>query len=130
MKIVRAKHELCSGCRACEEACSKVLFKEVNGEKSAIKITEKENGNFDINVCNQCGECINICPVEAIYRAKNGTVMINKDKCVHCYACVGFCPTLSMRYCKEVTGPFKCISCGACTRECPTGAIFMEEIEG
>jgi len=130
LKIVRTKPELCIGCRACEETCSKVLHKDTNNEKSAIIITEKENSTFDINVCNQCGECIPICPVEAIYRAKNGTVMINKDKCVHCYACVGFCPNLSMRYQKDVTGPFKCISCGACTRECPTGAIFMEEVQG
>ncbi len=127
MKIVKTKPELCIGCRACETACSKVLFKEDNPEKSAIKITEKNEGGFDINVCNQCGECIDICPVKAIYRAKNGTVMINKEKCVQCYACVGFCSYLSMRYQEDVFGPFKCIACGACTRECTTGAIFMDE---
>jgi carbon-monoxide dehydrogenase iron sulfur subunit len=114
--------------KACEEACSGVLFKENDPEKSAIRITEKEDGGYDINVCNQCGECINICQVQAITRNKNGIVMIDKDKCVQCYACVGFCPILAMRYQKDIVGPFKCISCGACTRACNTGAIFMEEI--
>ena len=28
MKIVATKPELCIGCRACEEACAKVLFKD------------------------------------------------------------------------------------------------------
>ncbi len=128
MKFVSTKPELCIGCRACEEACVKVRFKETDTTKSVIKVTELEDGKYDINVCNQCGECIEICPVQAIYRDKNGTIMIDKDKCVQCYACVGFCPTLSMRYHKEVFGPYKCISCGACTRACPTGAIFMEEV--
>jgi len=128
MKIVATKPELCIGCRACEEACAKVLFKDTDLEKSAIRITEKDDGGYDINVCNQCGECIDICQVQAIYRNKNGIVMIDKDKCVQCYACVGFCPTLSMRYHKDVVGPFKCISCGACTRACNTGVIFMEEV--
>lgn len=128
MKIVSTKPELCIGCRACEEACVEVNFKDTNLEKSAIRITELEDGSYDINVCNQCGECIEICPVQAISRNKIGTVMIDKNKCVQCYACVGFCPILAMRYQKEVFGPFKCISCGACTRACPTGAIFMEEV--
>jgi carbon-monoxide dehydrogenase iron sulfur subunit len=127
LKIVKTNPDLCTGCGTCEEVCSKTLFKEINRDKSAIVVTQKDGHSFDINVCNQCGECIDICPVEAIYRAKNGTVMIDKSKCVQCYACVGFCPTLSMRYHKDVTGPFKCIACGACTRQCPTGAIRMEE---
>lgn len=129
MKYVAAKPELCTGCKTCMEACAKVLFKDTDIEKSAIKISEKADGAFDINVCNQCGECIDICPVEAIYRNKAGTVMINKDLCVHCYACVGFCPILAMRYHKDVVGPFKCIACGACTRACPTGAIYMQQAE-
>lgn len=128
MKIVATKPKLCSSCKACEEACSKVLFKVNEPEKSAIRVTQKDNEGHDINVCNQCGECIDICPVQAIYRNKSNVVMIYKDKCVHCYACVGFCPTLAMRYAKDVVGPFKCISCGACTRACPTGAIFMKEV--
>jgi len=129
MKVVEKKAELCIGCHACEQACSKVLFKVEDPEKSAIRIFEKADEGFDINVCNQCGECIDICPVEAIYRGKNGSVMINKEKCVGCFACVGFCPISAMRQHKDYTEPFKCISCGACTRECPTEAIFMKEKE-
>lgn len=128
MKIVSTKPELCIGCRSCEEACADVLFKDTNLEKSAIKITELDDGGYDINVCNQCGECIEICPVKAISRNKNDIVMIDEDKCVQCYACVGFCPILAMRYQKDIFGPFKCIACGACVRACPTGAIFMEEV--
>ncbi len=128
MKIVATKPELCIGCGLCEEACSEVLFKEVDPEKSAIKITETDDGGYDINVCDQCGECLNICQVQAISRDRNGIVRIDKTKCVQCYACVGFCPILAMRYQEDIVGPFKCISCGACTRACTTGAIYMKEV--
>lgn len=129
MKFVAAKPELCKGCKACEEACAKVLYKDTDTEKSAIIVMPNNDSGFNINVCSQCGECIDICPVQAIYRNKNGVVMINKDTCVHCFACVGFCSILAMRYHKDVVGPYKCISCGACTRACSTGAIYMEEEE-
>ncbi len=128
MRIVASKPELCIGCKACEEACAKVLFKDTDTGKSAIKITPRDEGAYDINVCDQCGECFDICQVEAIYRNKNGIFLIDKDKCVHCYACVGFCPTLAMRYHVDVVGPIKCVSCGACARACNTGAIYMEEV--
>lgn len=128
MKIVAAKPELCIGCESCEEACSEVLFKTNDPGRSAIRISERGDGEYDINVCNQCGECIDICQVQAISRDKSGIVMIDKGRCVQCYACVGFCPIIAMRYQQDVVGPFKCISCGACTRACPTGAIYMKEV--
>ncbi|NMA55806.1 MAG: 4Fe-4S binding protein [Firmicutes bacterium] len=128
MKIVATKPELCIACKLCEEACSQALFGVTDSEKSAIRISENENGEYDINVCDQCGECLDICQVQALMRDENGIIVIDKDKCVHCYACVGFCPVLAMRYHQDIMGPFKCISCGACTEVCATGAIFMQEI--
>lgn len=79
-----------------------------------------------MNVCNQCGECIEVCPTEAIYRAKNGVVRIDKEKCLGCYSCVGFCPTV-MFFHKDVQEPFKCVACGMCAKECPTGAVYLEK---
>lgn len=125
MKYIETKPELCVGCKKCVEVCSSVLFKSKTTEKSAIMITKIGEAAYDINVCNQCGSCIQICPVQAIYRAKNGSILINKDKCVGCLACVGFCPIDAMRY--DNTTPFKCIACGSCAKQCPTGAIFIKQ---
>lgn len=76
--------------------CSKVQFKEENREKSAIRVSEKAEG-YQINVCNQCGECVEVCPTLALHKNKLGVIMVDKEKCVGCFACIGFCPTLSMR---------------------------------
>lgn len=127
MKRVKVKAELCNGCGTCELVCSNVLFKEENPEKSAIRVSEKSDG-YDINVCDQCGECIDICPTLALYKNKLGIVLIDKKKCVGCFSCIGFCPTLSMKRHNDYIEPFKCIACGKCVKECPTGALYMENI--
>lgn len=128
MKIVAAKPELCNGCYVCEDTCAQARFKANDRSKSSIRISENPEGGFLINVCDQCGECIDICPAQAIYRTKNGTVMVRKKDCVGCYACIGFCPTGAMHMHGDLLEPFKCTVCGKCTEECPTGAIYIAEV--
>lgn len=126
MKVLKRKPELCIACHACESACSKTWFKEDNAEKSCIRIKEEEKGSVIVS-CTQCGECISVCPAEAITRDKNGIVRIDKSKCVGCFICVGFCPELAMFMHDEYIEPFKCIACGQCAKQCPTGAIYIEQ---
>ena len=87
MKRLIAKSELCIGCRLCEEVCSKAYRKENNREKSAIRIDENGEKGYIIQVCNQCGTCLEICVVPAITRDKNGIVRL-KRPCVGCLSCV------------------------------------------
>jgi NAD-dependent dihydropyrimidine dehydrogenase PreA subunit len=130
MKIVGVNEELCTLCGACETTCSTFYFKEDNRLKSAIQVheTDQDPGNV-ISVCNQCGKCIEVCPVEAISRNKKGIVLINKKTCVGCFNCVGVCPTGTMFWHEELVIPFKCIACARCTKECPTEAIFMTDVD-
>ncbi len=128
MKIVGRNEEECTLCGTCETICSEFYFKEDNRDKSAIKVSEiSEDPGVDINVCVQCGDCIEVCPVMALSRAKSGIVFLNKKKCIGCLNCVAKCPTYSMFWHEEHLNPFKCISCARCTKECPTEAIFMQE---
>lgn len=127
VKIVGKNEELCTGCGTCETTCAKTWFKEENPEKSCIRVAKGDEKPV-ITVCNQCGECIAVCPAQAIARDNRGIVKINGNLCVGCYICVGFCPSLVMRYHPELTEPFKCVACGACTRQCPVNAIFLEEV--
>jgi ferredoxin len=83
---------------------------------------------YHINACNQCGECIDICPVGALKKDARGIVQLEKNSCVGCMMCVGFCPTASLFF--NVSAgiePFKCIACGACVQVCPTEAIEIIE---
>ncbi|MBN2697099.1 MAG: 4Fe-4S binding protein [Bacilli bacterium] len=50
----------------------------------------------DKELCIGCGQCVEVCPVEAIHM-ENGIAVINDD----------------------------CIACGACVNECPVSAITL-----
>ena len=131
VKVLKFHPEKCKGCLECEKACSKVHFKsDEGGDKSAIHIIKKDN-KYKMIVCDQRGLFIDMCPVGAITRKKNGVVWLDKNVCIGCQACVGFCPIGAMRKSSARIEPFKCISCGACVRACPENALELveEEIE-
>lgn len=128
-KVIRFKAELCEGCLACEVACSKVLHKnEEGGEYSAIRII-KQDDEYEMTNCDQCGLCIDMCGPMALSRNNMGVVILDDGSCVGCQNCVSFCPTETMRRLEGKLIPFKCISCGACVRACPTGALTLEEVQ-
>jgi NAD-dependent dihydropyrimidine dehydrogenase PreA subunit len=56
-------------------------------------------------------------------------VIINKEICTGCGACVTTCPVeaLKMEEGKVVVDESACIDCGACVSECPVQAIKLPE---
>lgn len=127
MKVLAYDQERCIGCHTCEEVCSETWFKVTDVEKSRIRILEGET--LKAAFCNQCGECIEVCPAEAIVRNKQGIVMVKKKLCVGCLSCVGFCPNLVMFTHPDETVPFKCVACGKCADECPAEALSIIEVD-
>ncbi len=128
MKVLVTHEELCIGCHLCEDVCSHAWYKEIQPAKSSIRVTSRGNAEWDTDVCSQCGECIAVCPTQALNRDKAGVVRLNKKLCVGCLSCVGFCPTHTMYYHEDHIEPIKCIACGLCAKECPAGAISVEEL--
>ena len=130
MKVLAFDAELCTGCGVCEDVCSETWFKETNPDKSAIHISQDPDqaGRFKALFCHQLGDCVDVCPTSAIYRAKNGVVRIRKKECVGCLACVGFCPILAMYYHEDHLVPFKCVACGKCVDACPADALSIVEV--
>lgn len=127
MKWLKTHSEKCIGCEKCMETCSTLWFKQSSHLLSRIRIVPGGEG-YHINACNQCGECIDICPVGALKKDARGIVQLEKNSCVGCMMCVGFCPTASLFF--NVSAgiePFKCIACGACVQVCPTEAIEIIE---
>ncbi len=47
-----------------------------------------------INVCNNCGECVKVCPASALVRTDN-KVIYAKELCIDCDECIKTCKNLS-----------------------------------
>ena len=121
--------EKCNSCRACELACSFAKTGVFNPALSCIQVNLFAEAAFFVPItCTQCGECIDVCPTQALGRAKNGVVRRDLALCVGCLACVGFCRVgaphgAAMRAHPAHVEPFKCVACGACARACPEEAL-------
>jgi len=127
LKKLTADSDKCTGCGACELACSKAFYKEENREKSAIRVASNDNDGYTVSVCNQCGDCVWVCSAIALSQADNGVVRLDKKACVGCLICVGECLRDFFFYNDDLPTPFKCIACGICAKVCPEGVLAIAE---
>ncbi|MBW6458754.1 MAG: 4Fe-4S binding protein [FCB group bacterium] len=47
------------------------------------------------NLCDQCGTCISVCPVDALMLTEH-TLVIDHEKCTECMLCVHICPVAAL----------------------------------
>lgn len=123
---LQALHDNCSGCRTCLVVCALENFREINPFKSALRIQGlfPGPGKYHIHICDQCGQCAEVCPVEAI-RFENGFYRVHEEECTQCMLCVEECPNGVMNFHQDFSAPFKCTLCGACVDACPCGALKL-----
>ncbi len=141
----------CIGCLQCVSACKQVnnLGREVPrvwqkddglSARNWTSIIHKPGDKFVRKQCRHCLEpaCASACPVGALYKTDNGTVMYDKGKCLGCRYCMMACPYGIPRYDWDKPVPYveKCILCydrvkkgqqPACTATCPTNATIFGE---
>ena len=133
----------CVGCRACQVACKDKNNLEIGTVLRFAKTYEV--GEFpNVNMysfagsCNHCENptCVSACPVGAMYKAEDGTVLHDAEMCVGCQACVKACPYSVQQFVASVTKVAKCDSCAAlrakgqnpvCVDACPSRALDFGE---
>ena len=126
-----ARPEKCSGCRTCLVACAMRNFHEVNPKKAALSVQGAfpSPGGYGIRLCDQCGHCAEVCPVEAI-AAVNGVYLIDAEACIGCGTCVEECPNRVMFLHPDSEVPIKCTACGECVEICPREALAWASESG
>lgn len=89
----------CVGCDSCTVAC-KAENRTPPGVTYNV-VVEEETGTFPnvrhVNIprpCMQCDDppCVAVCPVNATYKADDGTVVIDHERCIGCRYCITACP--------------------------------------
>jgi anaerobic dimethyl sulfoxide reductase subunit B len=137
--VISFIQENCIQCHGCEVACKSwrnvelgVKWRRVDtvwqGDYPNIK-------NVSVAVaCVHCADptCVVACPVGAIEKvAKDGVVLVKRDKCIGCQACQAACPYDVPQFGADGTMQ-KCDMCfhevasvPHCVRTCPTNALIF-----
>jgi len=128
---------LCTGCRACELACSFYCEGIFAPSKSRIRVVRMDWEGIDVPLgCEHCEDapCMLVCPVKALYRDEStGAVLIDYDTCIGCKECMVACPFGAIHFDREKGIVYKCDLCFGdpeCVKWCFTKAIeWVEDVE-
>ncbi len=141
----------CVGCLACSVACKALNGVPVgNFWNKTLRIgpNPKSEGDVFPNVemyfltvqCQHCKNpaCVQVCPTEASHVLEDGTVQIDKSKCIGCQFCAMACP-YGVRYLNEEERVVeKCTLCEqrisqgelpACVAQCGGRARFFGDLD-
>ncbi|MCI8367836.1 MAG: 4Fe-4S dicluster domain-containing protein [Eggerthellaceae bacterium] len=142
---------LCVGCLACTVACKAVNGVDIGSywiKTLRIGPNLKEGGSFPNDVemyflpvqCQHCENpaCVDVCPTEASHKVADGTVQIDKEKCIGCQFCAMACP-YGVRYLNEEERVVeKCTLCEQktaqgelpqCVAQCGARARFFGDLD-
>ena len=142
----------CVGCLACSVSCKVVNGVPIgNFWNKTLRVgpTPKKGGSgqypdvetYFLNVqCQHCEnpQCVSVCPTEASHKLPDGTIQIDKSKCIGCQFCVMSCP-YGVRYLNEEEGVVeKCTLCQQrtaqgelpqCVAQCGARARFFGDLD-
>ena len=111
---------VCVGCRRCAKACHVENNHDRPSGNSYIRVLEMNKGSLDmaqgsVNYdgpvpkpgkfympvqCQQCDNppCVDVCPVEATWKEKDGIVVVDYNWCIGCRYCEAACPYHARRF--------------------------------
>ena len=78
----------------CQGGTDKTFQKHIYSGPKTCKAASMINGGPKVCSygCIGFGDCVNVCPFDAIYMNPNGIPIVNQDKCIGCGLCVKECP--------------------------------------
>jgi carbon-monoxide dehydrogenase iron sulfur subunit len=126
----------CTGCRACELACSFTHEGAFVPELSRIRVVRLVDRGVNVPiVCVHCARppCVDACPTGAAHiDAELAVVRIDEDDCTGCGECIKACPFGAVDLNVDTGTAFVCDLCGgdpACVANCIHGALTLGRVQ-
>jgi len=142
--------ERCIGCHTCTIACklesglergSGIRVETIGGphrDTPAGKYPQLSMHFLPVP-CMHCDEppCLDVCPLEAIFRRPDGIVLVDEEKCDGCQTCVTACPYGALIFDDEKEVVHKCTLCAHrldggmepfCVICCETEAMYFGDL--
>lgn len=126
---------LCMNCKACVVACQQRNLVPYQHARNWVLESRNERISggmaYQPGACMHCDNpvCVAACPTMATFKAEDGSVVVDADRCIGCGGCVAACP-YGARFRHPETGiADKCDYCRnspvqgqqpACVVSCPT----------
>lgn len=135
--VEKVAYVSCNGTNLPEE--KKYEYQGINTCRAAKLLYSGDN--YCTFACVGYGDCVKVCPRDAICLNEKGVASIDPRKCIGCGLCVSECPSGLIKLIRDTervvvvcNNHYKgaavrrfcnngCIACGKCERSCPEGAI-------
>ena len=126
----------CKGGEKCEDKY------EYDGLLTCSALNSVDNGNKRCPyACLGCGDCVKVCPVNAIFINSNNVAEVDPLRCTGCENCINICPhnliqmipsdqkvaSICVTPNSSDVCSVGCSGCGLCVSNCPTGAISVND---
>lgn len=136
---------ICTECKSCQIACKDIH--DLDAATNLRKVSCYEGGAYPnpwvyfLSIaCNHCESpaCLANCPVGAISKMDDGTVVIDEGLCIGCQTCLKSCPYGAPKFIKELGISKKCDGClelrkegknPACVDSCLMRALEFGDID-
>ncbi|MFH0725568.1 MAG: 4Fe-4S dicluster domain-containing protein [Pseudomonadota bacterium] len=150
-KVIVCDLNRCIGCLTCSVACKlennvpiglsciDVIRMGPNPKYEGARFPEVEMYFLPL-MCQHCSDpgCIAVCPTEASYKAADGTVLIDREKCTGCRLCIEACPYSLCHYNERENVAEKCTLCHhlvadgkepMCVSQCAGRALIFGDLD-
>lgn len=111
---------VCIGCRQCAAACRRENNHDRESRNTYIRVFEMDGRSLELAKattdyehpvpvegrrympvqCHHCGKppCVDVCPVKATWKEKDGLVVVDYNWCIGCRYCEAACPYHARRF--------------------------------
>ena len=66
-------------------------------EAEGIHVNPRRSIEIDEDACIECGACVSLCGVKALFYEEDFSITFDEKKCIYCLLCMDACPRFAIK---------------------------------